>query len=838
MSGGVRGRRQKPSPTRSLAFSILVNAEDITTYAKIEMNETQSVKAGTIRYVNQSTKYGAQYFYNSYWGNNVHEAGQQCNLASQSMALSYIGINRLPAAMKVGGSVAENIAGSGAIIDNPSSVSAGVDRMISGNGKYSPVIIYSGNYPSYSSSYQHWVIVVGRVAGTSNQYYVCDPAYGIKMAAYYTVAINGNILTSYNKNATIAGFYQLYNPRGNIDTEKPTISDVQQKNISFETSAAENVTSSNAVISSWGRNNGMMQELGFYIGMDGAYQNQSRIVVSKDVEWTDFNMRYDVDSYYGMLNPGQSYRYSFFCVKEGHEYKSEEAVFTTSGNKRISFDSVSVSDVSSVDAKIKCWGDNPYGQVLATVGFEISIGYNSVDKKEYGVLENKTWTRPEFTFDLKDYCGNLKPETNYYVRFYADSENIRYYSDYRTFETLSDAVKFDEVNISNVTNTNAELSVWMSNSGTINEIGLYIGDDEHVQERVAYTQKDVEWTRANIVMDMTKYWKSLKPGQTYTYVFYAKKGETEYRSKPGQFTTTGNKKISFETINISNITDKSAKLGVWFSNDKAYDITSVGIEIREANYSECTNFEVLGNVGWTRAYLDYNIEDYYTLLKANRSYNVRYYIDVEGERYYSEFSQFATMRDSTAPVISDIKIVEVTENGYTVLCNVKDNTEVDRVVFSTWTEKNGQDDLVETEGNINGNIVSCRIQISNHNGEKGKYITNISVYDVFNNKSEQQISVEIKDKSPRLSLLEKNGNLVASVFNTDHVTEYGFVYGKQKDITLETPGRTRVAYSNLNSNGSYSLDATELTDCTIRAYAVYTAEDGTIQVIYSDPISR
>lgn len=98
--------------------------------------------------------------------------------------------------------------------------------------------------------------------------------------------------------------------------------------------------------------------------------------------------------------------------------------------------------------------------------------------------------------------------------------------------------------------------------------------------------------------------------------------------------------------------------------------------------------------------------------------------------------------------------------------------------------------------------------------------------------------ISIPKLIPKLSLLEKNGILTASVFNTDYVTEYGFVYGNQKDITLETPGRTRVAYSNLNSNGSYSLDATELTDCTIRAYAVYTDEDGTTQVIYSDLISR
>ena len=91
---------------------------------------------------------------------------------------------------------------------------------------------------------------------------------------------------------------------------------------------------------------------------------------------------------------------------------------------------------------------------------------------------------------------------------------------------------------------------------------------------------------------------------------------------------------------------------------------------------------------------------------------------------------------------------------------------------------------------------------------------------------------------PTLSLADKNGILVATVSNMKYVTEYGFVYGEQADMTLETSGRTRIAYSELNADGSYSLDITELTGCTIRAYAVYTDENGKDQVVYSEPIVR
>ena len=417
---------------------------------------------------------------------------------------------------------------------------------------------------------------------------------------------------------------------------------ITQKNITFEPSTTENVTSSNAIISAWGRNKGTMQELGFYFGMDGEYQNQSRIVVSKDVSWTDFCMKYDVNTYYGVLNPGQKYRYAFFCVKDGQEYKSDEAVFTTAGSAGISFDSLNAADVTSESATLHCWGSNSNGYTLSSIGFEIGTGYTSEDRKAYEVWKEQSWIRPELTVNISEYCGKLKPDTDYAVRFYANIGQTRYYSDYITFKTESDVITFDEVNISDVSNTNAVLSVWLNNSGTINEIGLYIGDCEQIQERITYTTKDVAWTRANIVMNLNKYWKTLQPGQTYTYVFYAKKGEQEYRSKPGQFTASGEKRISFEDINISEISMDGAKIGAWFSNPQGNTLTAIGMDIRDANYGEYTSFEVAHNVGWTRAYLEYDITDYCQILKPKTTYQLRYYIEMDGEKYYSAFSKFTT----------------------------------------------------------------------------------------------------------------------------------------------------------------------------------------------------
>ena len=94
-----------------------------------------------------------------------------------------------------------------------------------------------------------------------------------------------------------------------------------------------------------------------------------------------------------------------------------------------------------------------------------------------------------------------------------------------------------------------------------------------------------------------------------------------------------------------------------------------------------------------------------------------------------------------------------------------------------------------------------------------------------------------KDPVPTVSVSQNNGIFTAAISNMDPVKAYGFVYAKESNVTLGTAGRTRVAYSKADSNGHYSFDASELTGYTIRAYVVYTDQNGKQQVVYSNKIS-
>ena len=98
--------------------------------------------------------------------------------------------------------------------------------------------------------------------------------------------------------------------------------------------------------------------------------------------------------------------------------------------------------------------------------------------------------------------------------------------------------------------------------------------------------------------------------------------------------------------------------------------------------------------------------------------------------------------DTKAPVISDVKVSNITAEGYDVSCTVTDNVGVNRVMFPTWTTANGQDDLLsdwstnaKARGTRNGNTWTFHVNIADHNNERGAYLTHIYAYDDAGNRS-------------------------------------------------------------------------------------------------------
>ena len=81
--------------------------------------------------------------------------------------------------------------------------------------------------------------------------------------------------------------------------------------------------------------------------------------------------------------------------------------------------------------------------------------------------------------------------------------------------------------------------------------------------------------------------------------------------------------------------------------------------------------------------------------------------------------------DFSAPVISNIRVTEVSPKGYRVTCTVTDASGVAKVKMPTWTLKDGQDDLVWHEATLSGNTATFYVKVSDHKNEPGRYITHI-----------------------------------------------------------------------------------------------------------------
>ena len=132
---------------------------------------------------------------------------------------------------------------------------------------------------------------------------------------------------------------------------------------------------------------------------------------------------------------------------------------------------------------------------------------------------------------------------------------------------------------------------------------------------------------------------------------------------------------------------------------------------------------------------------------------------------------FGQYVETIPPVISDAKIISVDGGGYTVECTVTDNVGVDRVQFPTWTDANGQDDLIEEwqtnsaiTGTANENIYTFRVKDSDHNFERGRYVTHIYAFDTSGNVSQYDTEISCD--------LQNNGVVVAEGTYNGHTYQF------------------------------------------------------------------
>lgn len=194
------------SVTAIIAFVPPIEAE-AAPYLSIEMDYSETVKSGTIRYISQIPT--NQYFNSKYWPSSAFggytSSWNECGTSCISMALSYLGLNYTPKKILEahnGYTYFDGWKGATYYSYSSSNLSTAIDKYLNGNGQYSPVVVHL-NYGSTGNG--HYVMIIDKVS--SNVYKFVDPADST--VREYT--INGTSLNYKGYSNTIDQVCQWYN---------------------------------------------------------------------------------------------------------------------------------------------------------------------------------------------------------------------------------------------------------------------------------------------------------------------------------------------------------------------------------------------------------------------------------------------------------------------------------------------------------------------------------------------------------------------------------------------------------------------------------------------------
>lgn len=140
----------------------------------------------------------------------------------------------------------------------------------------------------------------------------------------------------------------------------------------------------------------------------------------------------------------------------------------------------------------------------------------------------------------------------------------------------------------------------------------------------------------------------------------------------------------------------------------------------------------------------YNVKSHYSELNLSALYNTSNKNSRRTKTYnfcasinWNSYSDTlaAVVTDTQAPEISCVTLTELDENGYTVTCNVSDNTAVVSVYFAIYYKKDGTDGIKWYQQEPVDGTASHTVSVNEFSGRAGDYCTYIYAFDESGNYS-------------------------------------------------------------------------------------------------------
>lgn len=207
------------------------------------------------------------------------------------------------------------------------------------------------------------------------------------------------------------------------------------------------------------------------------------------------------------------------------------------------------------------------------------------------------------------------------------------------------------------------------------------------------------------------------------------------------------------------------------------------------------------------------------------------------EVWRNKKAEAAKPKDTINPVISNIKVTDVSEEGYRVTCNVSDNIGVTLVKFPTWTVKNGQDDLIWHVGTVSGNTASFYVKRSDHKGEYGTYITHIYAYDAAGNQAfSEAATLNLSGLNTKKDIGTGFYAVIKNKAGGTVLTNTGVAVNSGSDDKIiksnsETGDDNQLWYFEKQSDGSYKITS----KLDGRCLDIWGAKDATTNPVYAHP---
>ena len=372
------------------------------------------VTAGKIRYISQNPS--GSYYHSEYW-NGVSNPGWRCNLAAYSMALSYLGVDRLPASFA-------NNPGNCSPASFSERNSDSLDKML----RYylyhgaSPVVIHIKPYPS--SGGEHWMVIDGYLGG--NKYHVLDPwDFSVQ-----EVTINNGVVSGSTGSGSFSvapdTYFQYWYEGANLESINTCMDDISSK---------YNSANNTIYIQGWAystKGNKVTFKAQFDNGTTINLANKNDPSIKRAVSGCS---RDDVRFYdnidVSFLSPNANHKVTVTAYSSTGMSKTVGSYsFRTADYKVVTNDAENITNTSAtISGSV-----SPAGTVSAW-GFYYGEG---TDTSKKVMVSNANTATNKLSCDMKTYAEKLEPGKTYSYKIWVKSGSTEIVSkDVKSFVTTS-----------------------------------------------------------------------------------------------------------------------------------------------------------------------------------------------------------------------------------------------------------------------------------------------------------------------------------------------------------------------------------------------------------------